>query len=511
MIQLNARGRQLGVASALLSLLLFAFLLFDNTGPDALIDSSLPSYAGLYGSHNEADLAKFQEKEQKLHILLPANKEDLNLCKTLLTSAVLDYPTPVLIGRNETTDTYYLLGGGSHVTKISGTLEYLKSLGPSQDDDLVVMMDAYDIWWQLRPSTLISRYHSINRAANARLQARLGRAFDAERLSQKIIFGAGKRCAPNQRHTTACYPLPDSPLPMDIYGTNTDTVMGRNEFYSIRQRFLNSGFIIGPVKDMRVMFARSWEKVQKMPTYSDWDNGSGGSDFMYHGSDQSIFAIMFGEQEYQREVLRRKHLSRYDKAAGRNKSPHLYLDGTLVDDPLNPSFTHEPMELGDDNVVEFGIGLDYFSELIHQTVNSELDARFLIYNSSTSSPDNIEAQIGETGIFDCPPRVNGSTLLPNDITSTPQPLDNMGWNEIPLYTHLCLNTVPLMIHHNGDKTARERMWSDVWMQPYARQLLMDVLSHSPDKAGAVDAGTGDLLGWKQLCPAEWEHEIFRDV
>lgn len=55
-----------------------------------------------------------------------------------------------------------------------------------------------DIWFQLRPEVLVSRYHSINDAANQRLRQRLGRAVEAENLQQKIIFGAGKRCAPNQ-------------------------------------------------------------------------------------------------------------------------------------------------------------------------------------------------------------------------------------------------------------------------------------------------------------------------
>lgn len=131
-------------------------------------------------------------------------------------------------------------------------------MDPSQDDDLVFMMDAYgvssytpyadykpylslDIWFQLRPEVLISGYHAINAAANKRLQARLGDAVQKENLKQTIIFGAGKRCAPNQMHTVACYPIPESPLPDNVYGANTDTVMGKNKYTSLKQRYLNSG------------------------------------------------------------------------------------------------------------------------------------------------------------------------------------------------------------------------------------------------------------------------------
>lgn len=130
----------------------------------------------------------------------------------------------------------------------------------SADSDLVLMMDAYgvssytpyedfkpyyslDIWFQLRPDVLIQRYHAINAAANKRLQQRLGNAVQKEGLEQTIIFGAGKRCAPNQMHTVACYPIPESPLPDDLYGKNTDTVMGRNKYTSLKQRYLNSGSV----------------------------------------------------------------------------------------------------------------------------------------------------------------------------------------------------------------------------------------------------------------------------
>lgn len=96
-------------------------------------------------------------------------------------------------------------------------------------------------------------------------------------------------------------------MPKDLYGVNTDTVIGRNKVFSDRQRYLNSGYIIGPVGEMRSMFERAkqllddWEENRT----SESDNGSHVSDFYYHGSDQSIFNIIMGQQEYVREVKRR--------------------------------------------------------------------------------------------------------------------------------------------------------------------------------------------------------------
>lgn len=225
-----------------------------------------------------------------------------------------------------------------------------------------------DIWFQLRPEVLVSRYHSINHAANERLRERLGRAVDIEEIDQTIIFGAGKRCAPNQVHSRACYPIPASPLPDDLYGANTDTIMGRNKITSLKQRYLNSGYVIGPVSDMRRLWRRAQEIVKSLSDHPEWDNGSHGSDFMYHGSDQSVFNIIFGEQEFQREIMRRRHRTADDEAKGIAKDPlPTRIEGTLVDDPINPSFTHEPMEAKDGKPDEYGIGLDYFSELGQQT------------------------------------------------------------------------------------------------------------------------------------------------
>ncbi|KAK4496764.1 hypothetical protein PRZ48_012747 [Zasmidium cellare] len=443
-------------------------------------------------------------------------------CLLTRLGSILKYPTPTLIAWNQTFNTDYLLAGGSHKAKIIETLKYLEAMDPSQDDDLVMMMDAYgafpvtllkgpkrsplpDIWFQLRPETMISRYYSINAAANKRLKARLGKAYEKESLRQTIIFGAGKRCAPNQMHTAACYPVPASPLPDDLYGNNTDSELGKNPFTTAKQRYLNSGFIMGPIADIRRMFKRAWEIVETRPGFLDpWDNGSHGSDFTYHASDQAIFAIMFGNQEYQREVMRQRHLTSYDKMRGKAKSQPLKVGPVVVNDVLNPPFTHEPIEPKEGQPDEFGIGLDYFSDLIHQTINAEDDAHYLTFHS------NITGQLSDrTGHFDCPSRVNGS--LPQDILSTTPPLadlldEDMPWDHASLYTNVCYDTVPVMIHHNGDKPAREKQWSKTWMQPYGKRLLEGLRG---DGAGAF-LPSMERLGWEELCPKEYEWELFRE-
>jgi hypothetical protein len=74
---------------------------------------------------------------------------------------------------------------------------------------------------------------------------------------------------------------------------------------------------MGPKGDLRALFTRAAAKAKETQRNMDNDDGSHGSDFMYHGSDQALFAVIFGEQEYQREVqLHLQHSHRRSSQPG---------------------------------------------------------------------------------------------------------------------------------------------------------------------------------------------------
>ncbi|KAF7195274.1 hypothetical protein HII31_03480 [Pseudocercospora fuligena] len=447
--------------------------------------------------------------KQKLHMLMPATQSSVDLCKTILTGSMLSYPAPTLLAWNGTYHDDRFMGGGSHIAKIYGVRDYLQGLDAASDDDLLLVIDAYDVWFQLPPEILISRYHAINAAANRRLAARLGNAAEVERITQSIIFGASKRCTPNQLQTVACYPIPDSPVPKDMYGSNTDTTLGRNMFSSFRPRFLCAGWMIGRVADMRRMFQRASEKTESTGV-DEWDNGSLLSDLLYSGSDQSIFNTLLGEQEFQREVMRRRHLTWPQRLQGQSKVKGTRIDGVEIEDLLNPSFVHQPMEHKDGRPDEFGIGVDYFSELVQQTINSDGDLHYLRHG------ENVSAQLqNRHQMFDCSYKVDGT--MPQDIQSSIPPVSGVKWEEVPLLTNLCFNSIPVMIHHNGAKVDRILKWEDTWMQPYA-SLLLDKIqgfagsekhstSETPTNGAFLPDGTH--LSWRELCPEQYDWELFR--
>lgn len=151
------------------------------------------TYTRIKPSHNASHTPR-----SNLHLLIPASNPDPNLCKAIVSANVLGYPNPAIINWQQKFDDPALVDGGSHLAKINGTAQYLYGFDESHDDDLVLMMDGYDAWIQLRPQTLVDRFFEINRRANERIASSMGGAERAGQLnvSQTIVFGAQKRCWP---------------------------------------------------------------------------------------------------------------------------------------------------------------------------------------------------------------------------------------------------------------------------------------------------------------------------
>jgi hypothetical protein len=469
-----------------------------------------------------------------LHLLIPTNQPEVNLCKTLLGLSILGYPTPTLVAWNEEFDEEDILGGGSHKAKVFRVLDYLRDLDSTQDDDLVVMIDAYDLWFQVPLCTLLDRYQNVTQMAQERLVTTIGKeAVSQNNLTQTVLFGAGKRCAPNHAHEIPCWAVPESPLPDSLYGSNTDTVIGHNTAWSTRQRWLNSGFTMGPVNSVRQLFERAADIIHTTPDLDPLDPGDHMGDYGYHGSDQSIFMKIWGRQEWMRESLRLAH----SPPGTKPRSSAIY--STPIDNVLSPSFAHEStadleadLAAGRASNWEFGIHLDYWSDFTHQTINSEVDGRFLDFRHLNES---LETGMPPRTVWDCALRLPHEIPIDMRNATLPAPVEALAaesWLDRNLYTHLCLERFPAAVHFNGIKSDRELFWPKVWYQKQAREMLqamqeeMDahevrVVNFSEHKAmpgrdnvGGAWTDKGELLSWEALCPmdgGEWERELFRDI
>ena len=92
-----------------------------------------------------------QPDKGRLHLLVPATSSNADLCKLLLSAQVLGYPVPHLInyGAVEDLEDAYK----QHLTKVAGILRYLEQLDTTNDEsdeELVLIVDGYDIWFQVR-------------------------------------------------------------------------------------------------------------------------------------------------------------------------------------------------------------------------------------------------------------------------------------------------------------------------------------------------------------------------
>lgn len=408
--------------------------------------------------------------EPSFHVLIPASETNDMLCKTLLSAFVLNYPPPTLInfGKVFTGDGW---DQGTHAGKIKGVYDFLRKDKKVHDDDLVLVIDGYDVWFQLPPEVMVKRYHKLIQDTNQRLRKQYGIISEekpwkggqekkVQRYVQTVVFGADKLCWPNQPDDPACASVPESTLPRNAYGLNTDR---DPEGYTNRPRYLNSGTIIGRVNDVRAIYERALEKV---------DEGLGAI------GDQFVFAEILGEQEYQRQ-LSMSNMGRPWYYPLFNTNPFYQMRS-----PSAKAVKH--MTLPGNRRYDFSIGLDYRSSLFQTMTHSSDDIAFITYaNVSSSTLPRSHPQVSSLSLpldintsrppfptNDTPTAFATGKLLPlsPDLDSLPPP-DQNTWPQQPLATNLHSLTVPSLLHINGDKSLLDSWWPSLWYQPHARALL----------------------------------------
>ncbi|VTO83006.1 unnamed protein product [Fusarium graminearum] len=355
-------------------------------------------------------------QDRRLAIVLPANNPDHELCKVITSSIALGYPCPVIVNWGKTYDPSKGWKGGSHLAKITGTLEYLDSVvDPNtpdenrlEENDLVVLSDSYDVWFQLPPDVLIKRYHEANAQANRRLAAQYkGRG--KVTMQQTIIVSAQKKCFPPESSGSIlhCDQLPDSPVRKDLYGPNTDR--DPNEFHDNRPKYLNSGSMIGPVGDMRRYFRRVYERMQRG---------------LVNGKD------LYSDQDKDFEFL------------------------------------HEEFE--------YHVGLDYTQQLFIPTVFEEQDGEIIALNDAAGIAEKSKTLDISPRLDGVPADIQESHNPLSKLSF--RELDIVeDWGEMPLYADFFSEAIPVVVHHNahkdGAKKRRYTWWDRIWYFPYLRELV----------------------------------------
>lgn len=402
-----------------------------------------------------------EAKNRRLVVIVPATDPNPEICKFILTAIALGYPRPIIINWGLDYHSVSKWEHGKSLIKTVGMVRYLDAaLHPDahpdeklDEDDLVLVSDGSDVWFQLPPDVLIARFHRSIARANARLREQW-RGNSPMPMRQTIVTACEKKCYPDisSGQNLRCHLLPESPLRADLYGPETDKNETRE--HDFRPRFINGGSYMGPAGDMRRMFRRAQSILD---TYI----GTG----MKVRSEQGLVGEMFGEQEVWRQWMRKQNSANDEVLA----------------------MTHQ--------TYEYHVGPDYYQELSIPTSRAHDDGVFIKLNNQTE----IAAQSAERQIS--PVRLKG---LPDDVKATQNPLanvtENPDWGEMPLWADFFTESVPVMLHHNAHvdnlKERRILLWDKIWIFPYLRELVTRSLTpRELTPLGTVQTEGGEITYW----------------
>ncbi|RGP64397.1 hypothetical protein FLONG3_9584 [Fusarium longipes] len=398
---------------------------------------------------------------------MPADSPHINLCKTIMSAVATGYPMPILLNWKREYNRPSWHFAGSHIAKLESLLAAIQVLleqPGNSEQDIAVLVDAYDMWFQLPPSVLLERYHQLNREADARVKRQwadfnISSDFPISPPRQDIIVTTAKDCFPDAYSGSdpRYEHWPESPMPKDMYGDGTDKIPWSfdpaRKYKKVRPRCVNSGLIMGSLGGLRDTLTRSKEKIDAVAMRGRqlW-------------SDQALIGEVIGDQEIWREWVR--HLGSS-------------WNGSMAFDDRD-ALAHEVRTIADKALLgqrfEFSIGLDYNFTTAPPTCSSEEDGFFVHLLNETG----ILQESRKAGVPG-PIRTNG---IPPELRSLNDTLlSSTNWGSISLYTDFFFGTTPVAIHHNayidGLKSSRLKGWWDkMWYHPQLRHLITQRLGSS---------------------------------
>lgn len=437
---------------------------------------------------------------------------------------ILDYPPATLLDYSaEEDDDGNVPDEG--IRKINTLHEYLSNSKQLEDDDLVLVVDGSDMWFQLPPEIIIRRFHHILKENNEKLRRKYGLAVVRDnatdvkghvmqKYSHRILFGADKTCWPNTTLSKpSCVTVPISPWFPDSYGTKTDKGIDGTKN---RPRWLNAGAAMGSAADMRLLYKRAAEKAV---------NATGPE------IEQRIMSEIYGEQEYVRELEWRRTTNKWGN----------WIQERLLGIPRSANLTNISMPLEPGRRYEFGVGLDYHYELFLNTTLTHKEMEWIRYNNATKlNHVQMEHKVPRAHRINLPndvKRLESPFIQPNETKNVMPPFNktfdslpnskNRTWTNIPLATNVRTGNVPALLSAYGDRVALNNWWYRMWYQPWSRALLRKYMrsprTHEASQAsmlgdhewdmrggrGGVWTNNEEWLEWGEICSG-YEDDVFDD-
>lgn len=440
-------------------------------------------------------------KPQYLSLIIPTPLvSEVELCKTVLSAQVLNYPIPNVIGWGNGTDGKPIARKDYALDRVAHIYRHLHDLPTSVDDGMVILLDGPDTWFQLRPEVLLQRYYTIIRQANKRLAKRYGGS-----VTQRVVFATQTECNP-EFQDPACESVPECA-----------------QHKAPRKRCVGPGAIVGPARDVRAVMKQVRLRLEKDPA----------------ANVVAVLSAIYEEQEFQRETSRSSSSwSKWQlsenletdaepsetpaKEVTRKKGPKMWADtmAEMAEQKKGAVKRSEPKPAAPPHQ-DLGIGLDYNNKLGAAMI---LDPEQVTWTTIANIPSDIRAS--------APPFWTVSGAEPD----LPQAAR---WSDVELLGVMDSDTIPAMLYRPGavpnsaDTTLSEDLWPRLWLSRAARSLYTaaqflpgTVVAHVTNEHGReqlfwnrqvtmMKAGVKDQWGtfvhWEEMCGSSpISSQVFQD-
>ncbi|KAF1911187.1 hypothetical protein BDU57DRAFT_524953 [Ampelomyces quisqualis] len=431
------------------------------------------------------------------HLVMPAQKDTDAFCKTTLSSMILNYPPPTIVNLNRTFENDAQWARDT----LLGIRDYLENGQYVQNEDLVLIVDGESSWFQLPSDVIIKQYARVLEDANARLLEHYGADENGyQRFNQTIVFGAEKMC---EDEDMACKYAPPSMLPANLYGKEKDFDIADRPV-----RYLNAKVLMGPAKDLKVLYQVAAEKLH-----------------LKHGQSQtiqSIFTTLFGEQQLIRNAVMKNRTI--------NNSPvtklKYFLGGKKA--KLQSQAERESMNTQTKRH-EFSIGLDYTHTLFQPFAYCNKDELLPLLHRNSTDLSKYQHSTSWSKHLDLPAPLHESSppfwrldLAKNNPSPNEKPayidklainssLDSLPkrkipWSNVPLVQNTYTGSIPAILlndpsaasrlaHPDHDPPTANITFEQLWFSPFRRALLRNYFRTPQSPVGYHNSLVGGDRTW----------------
>ena len=433
--------------------------------------SGTPLHEGLdlsEGYPTTPDTPISTQPSSQLHFLIPASSSNLHLCYNMASAAVSRWPVPTLLGWR---GSGVLDAAVSHLAKLRVIERYLNGLPAEEDDDLVLIVDGFDVLFQLTPDVMIERYFQLKKRADEHLAKRLHMSVKDARsrgLEQTIFWGSDKYCWPMDPDAPRCWAAPESNLPHDVWGPHSLN----GELIFNDPKWLNSGTVLGPVNHLRRLVTVTMAEIQA--TYDPL--------YEFRESDQFYISNVWGRQEYFRT---------HEAAKSRMRGQKRFV----------------PQKPGDDPETELHATIDYESLLFQPRAFNEPFTGHVQFNrrglKAVVDVDVLDQREAFKPIEIVMPAnvINGMRRLYDSIPHTYPGYLGKDWlSRAKFGVNYATRNMYAIWHCTGPKEDfMPEQFRALWFYPYLRPLL---------RAAVAASQNGDLISEELIDGRQWKPKTY---